>query len=147
MGARRAALAFARSLGFAQAWTAATLPDLPFDAVVDASNAPTSRRGRSSWSSRADASSASASPAAPSLVDTRTAVLKDVTAVGVLSASPGLDRHHRGVRERRASTRARWSPPPSGWTRSARCWPASGHQRAGPKVLVDPWLGGTGRRT
>ena len=27
----------------------------------------------------------------PSLIDTRTLVLKDVTAVGILSASPGLD--------------------------------------------------------
>ena len=32
-------LAFARSLGFEHAWTEATLPRLPFDAVIDASNA------------------------------------------------------------------------------------------------------------
>ena len=84
-------LDFARTLGFARRLDRARPAGLPFDAVIDASNAaalPALRR--SSWSSPAGGSSTSALAGAPSLVDTRTLVLKDVTAVGVLSASRGL---------------------------------------------------------
>jgi threonine dehydrogenase-like Zn-dependent dehydrogenase len=82
---------FARSLGFEHVWTEDTLPALPFDAVVDASNAahlparaldlvePAGRIVYIGLSGR------------PSRLDTRALVLKDVTAVGILSASPGLD--------------------------------------------------------
>ncbi|HEY6748712.1 MAG TPA: alcohol dehydrogenase catalytic domain-containing protein [Mycobacteriales bacterium] len=82
---------FARSLGFEHVWTEDTLPALPFDAVVDASNAAHLPRlalelvepaGRVVYIGLAG----SLSP-----IDTRTLVLKDVTAVGILSASPGLD--------------------------------------------------------
>ena len=58
---------------------------------IDASNARDAARARrSTWSSRAGGSSTSGWPARPSLIDTRTLVLKDVTAVGILSGSPGL---------------------------------------------------------
>jgi threonine dehydrogenase-like Zn-dependent dehydrogenase len=84
------ALTFARSLGFAHTWTRDTLPELPFDAVVDASGAaelpalavevvePAGRVVYIGLSAR------------PSELDTRALVMKDVTAVGVLSASPAL---------------------------------------------------------
>ncbi len=81
---------FARSLGFEHVWTEDTLPDLPFDAVVDASNAAhlpalaldlVEPAGRIVYIGLAGS---------PSRIDTRTLVLKDVTAVGILSASPGL---------------------------------------------------------
>lgn len=83
-------LTFARSLGFDHAWTADNVPDLPFDAVVDASNAahlpglaaelvePGGRVVCIGLSGR------------PSNVDTRTLALKDVTLVGILSASPAF---------------------------------------------------------
>jgi threonine dehydrogenase-like Zn-dependent dehydrogenase len=83
-------VAFARSLGFAHVWTRAQLPDLPYDAVVDASNA-------------ADLPGLAADlvepgrrvvyiglAGEPSLVDTRLIALKDVTAVGILGGSAGL---------------------------------------------------------
>ena len=91
LGVSCESLAFARSLGFAHAWTEATLPDLPFDAVIDASNAAylpakaldlVEPAGRLVYVGLAGS---------PSLIDTRTQALKDVTAVGILSASPGLD--------------------------------------------------------
>jgi threonine dehydrogenase-like Zn-dependent dehydrogenase len=72
-------------------WTADTLPDLPFDAVIDASTAAqlpafaldlVESAGRVVYIGLAGH---------PSPIDTRTLVLKDVTAVGILSASPGLD--------------------------------------------------------
>jgi threonine dehydrogenase-like Zn-dependent dehydrogenase len=91
MGSSGRSLEFARSLGFEDAWTEDTLPALPFDAVVDASNAArlpalaldlVEPAGRVVYIGLAGR---------PSHVDTRTLALKDVTAVGILSASPGLD--------------------------------------------------------
>jgi threonine dehydrogenase-like Zn-dependent dehydrogenase len=91
LGRPDASLDFARSLGFSDAWTESTLPDVSFQAVVEASNAPhlparaaevVEPGGRIVYIGLAGS---------PSLVDTRTLALKDVTAVGILSASPGLD--------------------------------------------------------
>ena len=91
MGVEPRSLSFAQTLGFEHVWLENQLPDLPFDAVVDASNAehlpalaldvvePAGRVVYVGLSGR------------PSHLDTRTAVLKDVTAVGVLSASPALE--------------------------------------------------------
>ena len=90
MGRREESLAYARSLGFDHVWTEDNVPDQPFDAVIDASNAAHLPALALDWSSRPGASSTSGWPAA-SNIDTRTLALKDVTAVGVLSGSPGLD--------------------------------------------------------
>ncbi|MDQ1727778.1 MAG: L-iditol 2-dehydrogenase [Frankiaceae bacterium] len=90
LGRSDESLTFARSLGFSQAWRRETLPQLPFDAVVDASNAArlpalaldlVEPGGRVVYIGLAGE---------PSLVDSRVIALKDVTAVGVLSASGGL---------------------------------------------------------
>jgi threonine dehydrogenase-like Zn-dependent dehydrogenase len=90
MGLTDESLGFARSLGFDNAWTEDNLPDLPFDAVIDASNAArlpalaldlVESAGRVVYIGLAGH---------PSMIDTRTLALKDVTAVGILSASPGL---------------------------------------------------------
>ena len=91
LGRSETSLAFARSLGFGSGWSECSLPDLPFDAVVDASPAPhlparaldlVEPAGRIVYIGLAGS---------PSTIDTRTLVLKDVPAVGILSASPGLD--------------------------------------------------------
>ncbi|MCX4563440.1 alcohol dehydrogenase catalytic domain-containing protein [Streptomyces phaeochromogenes] len=91
MGRTEESLAFARTLGFAHVWTEDSVPDLPFDAVIDASNAVhlpglalelVEPAGRVVYVGLAGE---------PSRIDTRTLALKDVTAVGILSASPGLD--------------------------------------------------------
>jgi threonine dehydrogenase-like Zn-dependent dehydrogenase len=91
MGRSQESLAFARSLGFDQVWTQESLPDQPFDAVIDSSNAAhlpalaldlVEPAGRVVYIGLAGSES---------LIDTRTLALKDVTAVGVLSGSPGLD--------------------------------------------------------
>ena len=91
MGRPDRSLPFARSLRFDGAWTADTLPPLPWDAVIDASNAaqlparalelvePGKRVVYIGLAGR------------PSLIDTRWLTLKDVTATGILSGSPGLD--------------------------------------------------------
>jgi threonine dehydrogenase-like Zn-dependent dehydrogenase len=91
MGRPDRSLPFARSLGFDGAWTEDALPALPWDAVIDASNAaylpakavelvePGKRVVYIGLAGR------------PSLVDTRGLTLKDVTAAGILSGSPGLE--------------------------------------------------------
>jgi len=91
IGRSEESLAFARTLGFDNVWTEDNLPELPFDAVIDASNAVhlpalaldlVEPAGRVVYIGLAGH---------PSLIDTRTLALKDATAVGILSASPGLD--------------------------------------------------------
>ena len=125
------------------------LPDLPFDAVIDASNAAhlparaldlVEPAGRVVYIGLAGS---------PSRIDTRTLALKDVTAVGILSASPGLAATIAAYAAA-WSTPGRWWPRPSGWTRSAPCWPASGPRAPGPArrststhgcedVVATPW--------
>jgi threonine dehydrogenase-like Zn-dependent dehydrogenase len=90
LGRSATSLEFARSIGFVDAWTAGTLPDLRFDAVVDASNAagmPALAVERVEPGRRVVYVGLAGEP---SLVDTRAIALKDVTAVGILSASGGL---------------------------------------------------------
>ncbi|WP_410593027.1 zinc-dependent alcohol dehydrogenase [Amycolatopsis sp. lyj-23] len=83
-------LEFARSLGFANTWTRETLPALAFDAVVDATGAAGSPALAVELVEPAGRVVYIGLSGSPSRLDTRALVLKDVTAVGVLSASPGL---------------------------------------------------------
>jgi threonine dehydrogenase-like Zn-dependent dehydrogenase len=89
-GITHESLDFARGLGFDQVWTEDTLPDLPYDAVIDATydfRSPARAldlvepAGRLVYIGIADIAST---------IDTRTLLLKDVTATGILSASPAL---------------------------------------------------------
>lgn len=92
-GVRKGSLELARSLGVHHTWTLDDLADGrqdAFDAVIDAT----------SIASMPALSVRLAKPghrvvyiglsSTPSMVDTRDFVLKDITAVGILSASPGL---------------------------------------------------------
>ncbi|MBU2668533.1 alcohol dehydrogenase catalytic domain-containing protein [Actinoplanes bogorensis] len=90
LGATVESLAFARELGFTDAWTRDELPSTPFDAIIDATNAaslPAFAVDRVEPGGRVVCIGISGEP---SLVDTRQAVLKDLTLVGILSASGGL---------------------------------------------------------
>ena len=113
--ARRSRWSSPRGLGFAGIWTAQTLPDLAFDAVVEATNgAEHAGRWPSTWSSRPDGSSSWGCPARRAWSTPGTLALKDVTAVGILSGSAGPRRRHRATTPTEPSTRARSSPPRSG---------------------------------
>jgi threonine dehydrogenase-like Zn-dependent dehydrogenase len=90
LGLTAASLGFARGLGFADAWTRATLPALPFDAVVDASTDPGSPALGLELVEPAGRLVCIGIAGTPSPVDTRALLLGDVTAVGILSGSPGL---------------------------------------------------------
>jgi threonine dehydrogenase-like Zn-dependent dehydrogenase len=90
MGRSERSLSFARSLGFDGVWTEDELPELAWDAVIDASNAPALPAKALDLVEPGKRVVYVGLAGSPSLVDTRTQALKDVTSVGILSASPGL---------------------------------------------------------
>jgi len=90
MGRSPRAIDFAKTLGFAHAWDADSLPALPWDAVIDASNAPSLPAMALELVEPGKRVVYVGLAGSPSLIDTRALALKDVTAVGILSASPGL---------------------------------------------------------
>lgn len=85
------AVTFARSLGFESVWTDAELPDLAWDAVIDASTATSLPARAVDLVEPGKRVVFVGLAGAPSEVDTRMIALKDVTAIGVLSASGGLE--------------------------------------------------------
>jgi threonine dehydrogenase-like Zn-dependent dehydrogenase len=139
LGVDAGSLEFARSLGFASVWTAGAPPPAGFDAVVDASTGPGVPALALDLAEPGKRVVYIGLSEPPSMVDTRTIVLRDLTVTGVLSGSGGLtgtiERYASGAVDPRplvaatvgldavadvlAGTRRRdWSPA--------------------PKVLVDP---------
>lgn len=90
LGRSERSLAFARTLGFEHVWTEGTIPELPWDAVIEASNAEHLPAKALALVEPGRRVVYVGLAGVPSLVDTREIALKDVTAVGILSASPGL---------------------------------------------------------
>ena len=90
LGRDEPSLRFARELGFGFTWFRDTLPGLPFDAVLDASTAPDLPSFAAGIVEPGGRVVCIGLSTGPSLLDTRTLVLKDVTVTGVLSASGGL---------------------------------------------------------
>ncbi len=139
LGLTRQSLDFALSLGVHGAWTAASLPRLPFDAVIDASTSPALPAEALSLVEPGKRVVYVGVAGLPSVIDTRTLVLKDLTAVGILGASAALagtiERYAAGSVDPRplvaatvglgdvGNVLAGWRPDGAG---------------PGPKVLVDP---------
>ena len=90
LGHREQHLTLPHDLGFAAAWTRESLPALPWDAVIDAANAPELPALALDLVEPGRRVVYIGLAGTPSTVDTRDLVLKDVTAVGVLGASAGL---------------------------------------------------------
>lgn len=142
LGITGESLEFARGLGFDDAWREDELPDLPYDAVVDASNAAglparalelVEPAGRVVYIGLAGR---------PSTIDTRTLALKDVTAVGILSASPGLGAaiaaYAAGELDPRPLVAATTGLDQVGSVLAGRRPAGAG---AGPKIHIDPRRG------
>ena len=141
LGRDQNTLDFTRSLGFQHVWTEDDLPSLPFDAVIDASNAAhlpalalhlVEPAGRVVYIGLAGR---------PSVIDTRILALKDVTAVGILSASPGLEAtiasYASGAVDPRPLVAATVGLDQVGAILAGK-WPVDAGP--GPKVHVDPRL-------
>ncbi len=90
MGRSPRSLDFARTLGCAGVWTADDLPELPWDAVIDSSNAPSLPAQALEFVEPGKRVVYVGLAGSPSMIDTRSLALKDVTAVGILGASAGL---------------------------------------------------------
>lgn len=80
---------FAAGLGF-PVWTVDDLPDLPWDGVVDATNAAGMPALAVDLVEPGRRVAYIGLSTTPSLIDSRDLLLKDVTAAGILSGSPGL---------------------------------------------------------
>jgi threonine dehydrogenase-like Zn-dependent dehydrogenase len=141
MGRTSASLELTRSLGFTEAWLPAELPALRWDAVIDASNAATLPALALELVEPGQRVVYIGLAGSPSLIDTRTVALKDVTAVGILAGSQGLagaiERYAAGEVDPRplvAATVAldRAGDVLAGWRPDSAL--------AGPKLHIDPRL-------
>ena len=136
---RRAAFARTPRLRAASGSTS-DLPVLPWDAVIEASNAATLPALALDLVEPGKRVVYIGLAGTPSSVDTRTLALKDVTAVGILSALGRSGGRHRSTSPLATLTRARWSPRRSDSSTSVRCWQAYVRPvpDPGPKIHVDP---------
>ena len=139
LGLTRDSLDVAAGLGVHGAWTAADLPRLPFAAVIDASNSPELPARALELVEPGRRVVFIGVAGRPSTIDSRTLVLKDVTAMGILGASAGLagtiEQYAAGSVDPRplvaatvglgetGDVLAGWRPPGAG---------------PGPKIHVDP---------
>lgn len=112
---------------------------MAFDAVVDASNAARLPARALELVEPAGRVVYVGLAGSPSLIDTRTLALKDVTAVGILSASPGLDATIRayasGAIDPRPLVAATVGLDQVGDVLAGRRLPGAG---PGPKIHIDP---------
>ncbi len=90
MGRSVDALQFTRARGYAGTWLQDELPSLPWHAVIDCSNAAALPALALDLVEPGKRVVYVGLAGTPSLIDTRTMALKDVTAVGVLGASQAL---------------------------------------------------------
>ncbi len=89
-GRSERSLEFARSIGLA-ASVVAEVPTHPYDAVIDCTNSPGVPADAISHVEPGGRVVLVGLSGVPSVIDTRDLVLQDITAVGILSASPGLE--------------------------------------------------------
>jgi threonine dehydrogenase-like Zn-dependent dehydrogenase len=136
VGTTPSSLEFARALGFP---ATAELPEPPFDAVVDATNDPASPARALELVEPGGRLVCIGLAGTPSLIDARSLVFKDVTAIGILSASPGLadavDAYARGDVDPRPLVAATVGLDGVASVLAGERPPGA---LAGPKILVDP---------
>ncbi|TDD11749.1 alcohol dehydrogenase [Nonomuraea deserti] len=139
MGRDQDALRPARQLGFDHVWTRPSLPSLRWDAVVDASNAAGSPGLAAQLVEPARRVVYIGLAGAPSTIDTRELVLKDVTAVGILGGSAGLEgaiaAFARGSVDARPLVAATVGLAGTAEVLAGRRPPGAG---PGPKIHIDP---------
>jgi threonine dehydrogenase-like Zn-dependent dehydrogenase len=90
LGLTSSSMDFAASIGFGSVWTRQTLPDVTYDAVIDATNAAALPALAVELVEPGRRVVYIGLAGEPSLVDSRAFALKDVTAVGVLGGSGAI---------------------------------------------------------
>ena len=139
MGRSERSLGFARTLGFDGVWSAEQLPNAAWDAVVDASNSAALPAMAADLVEPGRRVVYVGLAGSPSLIDTRDLVLKDVTAVGILSASPAMagtiEQYATSAVDPRPLVAATVSLEQAGDILAG--WRPSG-AGAGPKIHIDP---------
>ena len=131
--------AFATSLGFEHVWTDDTIPDLRYDGAVDASSASQLPARAIELVDPGRRVSLIGIAGEPSPADTRAIIFRELTVVGVLSASGGLEeaieRLASGTQDLRPLVAATVGLDEVAGVLGGRREPAWG---PGPKVHVDP---------
>lgn len=138
VGRRATALDLACRMGAAGATTIDRVPDLPFHAVIDATDDPGIPAEALRQVEPGGRIVCIGLAGSPSHIDTRDLVLRDVTAVGVLSGSPGLEPAIRHYADGSVDPR-----PLVGATVGLSAAPAvlaGAYSDAGVKVHIDPRL-------
>lgn len=139
MGRSARSIAFAGGLGLSGVWGPGEVPRLSFDAVIDASNDPSLPALALDLVEPGKRVVYIGLAGVPSTIDTRTLALRDVTAVGILSGSPGLagaiERYASGVVDPRPLVAATIRLDQVGGVLAGERPVDAG---AGPKVQVDP---------
>lgn len=140
-GRSASSIAFAGSLGIAHVGTIDQIPDLAWDAVIDASTGAALPALAVDLVEPGRRVVFIGLSGAPSLVDSRALVFKDVTAVGILSASAGLAEtvalYAAGEVDPRPLVAATVALDQAGEVLAGRRPAGAG---PGPKILVDPHL-------
>lgn len=139
MGRSEPSIEFARTLGLDGVWRRDELPPLPWDAVIDASNAPDLPALALDLVEPGRRIVYIGLAGTPSPIDTRTLALKDVTAVGILAASNGLagaiEAYGQAIVDPRPLVAATVGLEQVGDVLAGRRPADAGD---GPKILVDP---------
>jgi threonine dehydrogenase-like Zn-dependent dehydrogenase len=139
VGRSARSLDFAAGLGFADASPIDALPKLAWDAVIDASTDRALPALALDLVEPGKRIVYIGLAGTPSLIDTRTQVLKDVTAIGILSGSAGLagaiELYASGAVDPRPLVAATVGLEDAGDVLAGRRPVAAG---AGPKIHVDP---------
>jgi threonine dehydrogenase-like Zn-dependent dehydrogenase len=132
------ALDFARTLGLDGVWAETELPELRWDAVLDASNGQEMPARSVELVDPGGRVVLIGLAPTPSLLDTRAIALKDLTVVGILGASGGLqgaiEHYASGAVDPRPLVAATVTLDEVGAVLSGS-WP---RPEGGPKILVDP---------
>lgn len=142
LGRSERSLRFAATLGVDGTWTSTDLPALPWDAVVDASDGAGTPQLALDLVEHGRRVVYVGLATTPNPVDTRELLLKDVTAVGILSGSPGLagtiERYASGAVDPRPVVAATVGLEDVADVLAGRRPTGAGD---GPKIHVDPRIG------
>ena len=139
LGIEARSLEFARALGFPGVWRSEDLPDLAWDAVIDTSTASELPSRALELVEPGKRVVFLGIAGVPSTIDARAFVFKDVTAIGILGASAGLD----GTIAQYSSGAVDPRPLVAGTVGLGRVGDVLGGWRPadsgpGPKILADP---------